>query len=79
MTAVDRAAPESRTAEPDTPGRVRRLAGALAMVLAPWGFVLTNATYAWMIRNGGSDETGAEALSLAATGPGRFGSVSWQE
>jgi hypothetical protein len=70
MTAVDRAAPESRTAEPERTGRVRRLAGALAMILAPWGFVITNASYAWMIRNGGSDETGAQALSLAATGPG---------
>jgi hypothetical protein len=51
------------------PGRVRRLGGALALVLAPWGFVITNACYGWMIRNGGSDETGAQALALAATGP----------
>ena len=50
-------------------GRVRRLGGALALVLAPWGFVIANASYAWMIRNGGSDSTGAEALALAATGP----------
>jgi len=51
-------------------GRVRRLGGALALIVAPWGFVITNACYAWMIRNGGSDETGAQALSLAAAGPG---------
>jgi hypothetical protein len=31
--------------------------------------VIANASYAWMIRNGGSDSTGAEALALAATGP----------
>ena len=47
-------------------GRVRRLGGALALVLAPWGFVIANASYAWMIRNGGSDSSGAEALVLAA-------------
>jgi hypothetical protein len=70
MTAVDRAAPESRIAAPVAPGRVRRLGGALALVLAPWGFAIANVSYAWMIRNGGSDETGAEALALAATGPG---------
>ena len=70
MTAVDRAAVESRIAAPVAPGRVRRLGGALALVLAPWGFVIANASYAWMIRNGGSDETGAEALALAATGSG---------
>jgi len=70
MTAVDQAAPAQGVAQPDTPGQVRRLGGALALILAPWGFVITNACYAWMIRNGGSDETGAEALSLSATGPG---------
>jgi hypothetical protein len=39
------------------------------MVLAPWGFVVANATYAWAIRNGGSDATGADALALAAGYP----------
>ena len=51
-------------------GGVRRLGGALTLILAPWAFVITNACYAWMIRNGGSDETGAQALALVATGPG---------
>ena len=69
MTAVDRAAPTQAIAQPDAPGRLRRLGGALALVVAPWGFVIANASYAWMIRNGGSDSTGAEALALAATGP----------
>jgi hypothetical protein len=69
MTAVDRATPTQDIAQPDASGRRRRLGGALALALAPWGFVIANASYAWMIRNGGSDSTGAEALALAATGP----------
>ena len=56
-------------APPPTSG-VRRIGCAVAMVLAPWGFVITNACYAYAIRNGGSDETGADALALtAATSP----------
>lgn len=31
--------------------------------------MIANASYAWMIRNGGGGSTGAEALALAATGP----------
>jgi hypothetical protein len=78
MTAVDRATPESRIAAPVASGRVRQLGGAFALVLAPWGFVIANASYAWMIRNGGSDETGSDALALAASGPGilRLGVVA---
>jgi hypothetical protein len=65
-------------AEPGSTGQVRRLGGALALILAPWGFLISNACYAWMIRNGGSDETGADALALAAAGPGilRLGIVA---
>jgi hypothetical protein len=60
----------SATAIPPPIGGVRRIGSALAMLLAPWGFVITNACYAYAIRNGGSDETGAEALALtAATSP----------
>lgn len=77
MTAVDQSAlrPEpvggrASTSSAQMTGRVRRLGGALALIVAPWGFVITNACYGWMIRNGGSDETGAQALSLAAAGPG---------
>ena len=76
MTAVEQSAmrPEpvegsASTGSVPTTGRVRRLGGALALILGPWGFVITNACYAWMIRNGGGDETGADALALAATGP----------
>jgi len=76
MTATEQTAmrPEpvegrASTGSAAVPGRVRRLGGALALILAPWGFVIANACYGWMIRNGGSDETGAQALALAATGP----------
>jgi hypothetical protein len=74
MTAVEQTRPESVEGRASTssvrmPGRVRQLAGALALILAPWGFVISNACYAWIIRNGGTDETGAQALALAATGP----------
>ena len=55
-------------AAPPTSG-VRRLGSAAAMVLAPWGFVVTNACYAYAIRNGGSDATGADALALAVATP----------
>ncbi len=54
------------TAPTDTP---RRVGTALAMLLAPWGFVVANAAYAWATRNGGSDETGADSLALAAAQP----------
>ena len=85
MTAVEQSAmrPEPveghvSTNSAHTTGRVRQLGGAMALVLAPWGFVIANASYGWMIRNGGSDETGAQALALAATGPGilRLGIVA---
>ena len=54
MTATVEA--PARSAEPVRPptSGVRRVGCALAMVLAPWGFVITNATYAWAIRNGAS-------------------------
>jgi hypothetical protein len=63
---------ETRIAAIRTPrtSGVRRVGSSVAMLLAPWGFVITNACYAYAIRNGGSDETGADALALtAATSP----------
>lgn len=48
---------------------VRRVGTALAMLLAPWGFVIANACYAWATQDGGSDETGREALALGAAHP----------
>ncbi|SBT37114.1 hypothetical protein [Micromonospora narathiwatensis] len=65
MTAtLDR---EATLAQTDAP---RRVGTALTMVLAPWGFVVANACYAWATRNGGSDQTGADSLALAAAHPG---------
>src|SRR6185369_7458884 len=46
-----------------------RLGTAVAMLLAPWGFVVANACYALATRNGGSDETGADSLALTAAHP----------
>ncbi|NJC69817.1 hypothetical protein HC031_08795 [Planosporangium thailandense] len=42
---------------------------AVSLFLAPWGFVVANASYAWATRNGGDDSTGANALALAAAHP----------
>ena len=69
MTATVEAA--TRPAEPVRPptSGVRRIGTALAMMLAPWGFVVTNATYAWAIRNGANEATGADTLALAAGNP----------
>jgi hypothetical protein len=69
MAAIQQAVSETPVAQPESGRRLRQLGGALALVLAPWGFVIANASYGWVIRNGGSDETGADALALAATSP----------
>jgi hypothetical protein len=69
MTAIQQAVSAQPVVQPEPGWRLRRLGGALALVLAPWGFVIANGSYGWTIRNGGSDETGAQALALAATGP----------
>jgi hypothetical protein len=57
--------------------RFRRNALSVALLVAPWGFVLGNAGYAWETRHGGEDLTGAGSLALAAAHPGaeRFGMV----
>ena len=39
------------------------------MLLAPWGFAITNLCYALAIRGGGSDNTGAEAIALFGAHP----------
>ncbi len=64
MTAVAEA--PVVTARPVPTSGLRRVGVAVAMVLAPWGFVVTNTAYMLAIRNGGSDATGADALRLAA-------------
>jgi hypothetical protein len=52
-----------------TPTPTRNRALALALFAAPWGFLVTNATYAWASRNGLNDLTNADALKLAAAYP----------
>jgi hypothetical protein len=49
--------------------RTRRVGQALALFIAPWGFVIANATDAWTSRHGFSDETAKGALDLAAAHP----------
>ena len=39
------------------------------MVLAPWGFVVGDAGYAWIQLQGGSDATGAQALAMVGAHP----------
>jgi hypothetical protein len=51
---------------------LRRRGGAVALLVAPWGFVVANGLYAWATRHGGSDETGAEALALTTGNVGLF-------
>jgi hypothetical protein len=72
MTAVDLAVEPTTSTPSAALDRTRRIGSAVALLLAPWGFVITNSGYAWAIRNGGSDETGAGALSLAGSNPGLF-------
>jgi hypothetical protein len=55
--------------QPAPTTRFRRRSSAVALMLAPWGFVVINAMYAWMTRNGGDDSTGAHALALFGAHP----------
>ncbi|GAB3753501.1 hypothetical protein [Microlunatus parietis] len=79
MTAtVQRAAADGSKIDNGRTTATRRVACSVAMLLAPWGFVITNTCYLLAIRGGGSDENGAAALSLYAAQPGlvRLGSVA---
>ncbi len=49
---------------------MRRIGCALAMLLAPWGFVVANMAYLLAIRDGGNEDTGADTLALYAAHPG---------
>ena len=42
---------------------------ALALFIAPWGFVIANALYLWTTLHGGDDLTSRNALALAAAHP----------
>jgi hypothetical protein len=58
---------------PGVPGELastRRWSMAIAALIAPWGFVVANASYTWATRNGGADSTGQETLALYAQYPG---------
>ena len=70
MTAVDRAVVAPADSGATALNRTRRVAAVAALFVAPWGFVVSNSAYAWAIRNGGSDESGAAALALVAEHPG---------
>lgn len=48
---------------------MRRWGCILGMLLAPWGFVTANLCYALAISDGGSDNTGADALLLFGDHP----------
>jgi hypothetical protein len=67
---MDTSAPGTSTTAGTIKFRSIALAGAL--FVAPWGFVVANGTYAWITRTGGSDLTGADALTLAAAHPGAY-------
>jgi hypothetical protein len=70
MSTVHQAA----TAAPDAPATprtsgARRIGSALGMVIAPWGFVVTNTCYALSIRHGGNEDTSADSLALYGAHP----------
>jgi hypothetical protein len=58
-TALDRTGTEGNA-------RPGRRALAIAAFIGPWGFVVANASYAWMTRDGGSDLDCKGALAIAA-------------
>jgi hypothetical protein len=64
MTAMARAELAAAASPAPPTSGMRRIGGALAMVLAPWGFVVANTAYMLAIRDGGNEDTGAETLAL---------------
>jgi hypothetical protein len=70
MTTLDQVAGPRAAVRAPGLDRLRQVGAATALVLAPWGFVITNGSYTWLTRNGGSDENGAGSLALAASEPG---------
>ncbi len=69
MTATSTTAAHAGTPAPRRTEATRRVGSALAMLLAPWGFVAANTAYMLAIRDG-SDATGADALALFGAHPG---------
>jgi hypothetical protein len=70
MTATVRPAVRAGEIAPMRTSTMRRVGCAIAMVLAPWGFVVANTAYLLAIRDGGSEDTGAETLALYGAHPG---------
>ena len=68
MTATAQVAARPAPASSRTSG-TRRMGMALAMIIAPWGFVVTNTAYALAIRDGGNEATSLDALALYAAHP----------
>ena len=60
--------PTTTDLEPREPRSVRPLI-ALAMLLAPWGFVVANTAYMLAIRDGGNEDTSLDTLALYAAHP----------
>jgi hypothetical protein len=69
MSASAQVATPPPTSSGDRTGTLRRVACVVGMLVGPWGFVVVNTAYALAIRDGGSDETGADALALFAAHP----------
>lgn len=59
----------SDTQIPARTARTRRTGLSLALIIAPWFFVLANAVGFWETRHGGNDISGKDALALAAANP----------
>ena len=68
MTAAAQVAARPAPTASRTSG-TRRMGMALAMIIAPWGFVVTNTAYALAIRDGGNEATSLDALALYAGHP----------
>ncbi len=60
--------PTTTDLEPREPRSVRPLI-ALAMLLAPWGFVVANTAYMLAIRDGGNEDTSLDTFALYAAHP----------
>lgn len=54
---------------PPRSSSLRRWGCVLGMLIAPWGFAITNLCYALAIRHGGSEDTGADTLALFGAHP----------
>jgi hypothetical protein len=70
MTATVRPEAPAAATVPMRTSAMRRVGCVIAMLLAPWGFVVANTAYLLAIRDGGSEDTGADTLALYGAHPG---------